>query len=510
MEKQPKTPTRMERRDFVKTVAAGLAAGALGGSEIARAAAPLEKKIMGIQVGAVSFVDEGVEQVLDIFEQRAHINALWLAGFTFGRGLGGRQIPGSPLPDHGKLEYDLNYHGGNFATVHPQFYHDTGVDPKDLRAPDHGDWDFFAQVIPAAKKRGMKAITWIEDGWRDDIPGIEKLQCVDLHGRRTHHVCHNNPFYQNLLKGIIADYVNSYPMLDGIMYGSERQGPFTNALGMSHGGLNSDPGQVECFCPYCEAKAKKLGIDFDRVKTGFLEVEKFVEAARARRRPVDGYYVTLWRHMLDYPELIVWENFFHESLREAYRMMHDQVKSINHNAWFGLHIWHNNSFNPIYRAEQELAKLTPYTDFLKMVMYHNAGGPRIASYIDSVSETIWGDVPKGELLQFHYRILNYDEAPYDKVRQAGLKNDYVYRESQRAMQGRGEAKTLILPGIDIGVHYSPGESESSREDVKKGVIEAFEAGVDGIILSRKYSEMRLEWLSGTGDAVEKLGLASPD
>src|SRR5439155_18068416 len=100
-EKRLTKTTGMERRDFVKSVAAGLAAGARGGSEIARAAPPLDKKIVGIQVGAVSFVDEGVEQVLDIFQHRAHINALWLAGFTFGRGLGGRQCGSHDSPKSG-------------------------------------------------------------------------------------------------------------------------------------------------------------------------------------------------------------------------------------------------------------------------------------------------------------------------------------------------------------------------------------------------------------------------
>jgi hypothetical protein len=197
MDKGHKAATGVGRRDFLKTMSVGAAAGALGQSRAAKWAEPAgeaHKKIIGIQVGSVSFVDEGVEQVLDIFQQRAHINALWLAGFTFGRGLGGRQIPGRPLPDHGKLVYDLNYHGGNFATVHPQYYHDTGVDPKDLRASDHGNWDFFTEVVPAAKKRGMKSITWIEDVWRPDIPNIEKLQCVDLSGARTERVCHNNPY----------------------------------------------------------------------------------------------------------------------------------------------------------------------------------------------------------------------------------------------------------------------------------------------------------------------------
>ena len=496
----------LKRRDFVRTVAAGLAAGALGRPGAAVAAAQSEKKIIGIQVGSISFLDEGVEQVLDIFEKRSHVNALWLAGYTFGRGLGGRQVPGQPLPDHGKLEYDLDYHGGNFATVHPQFYHDTGVDPKDLRAPDHGDWDFFAQVIPAAKKRGMKAVTWIEDGVRADIPNIEKLQCVDLYGRNTTGLCHNNPYHRNLLLGVTEDYLRSYE-LDGIMYGSERQGAFTNALGARHGGASQDPGRVECFCQYCQERAKKLGIDFERVRTAFLELEKFVRAGRARSRPVDGYHVTLWRLMLRYPELLAWEHFFHDSLREVYKALNERVKSIKPAAWFGLHIWHNNSFNPVYRAEQDVAELTKYTDFLKMVMYHNCGGPRFATYLESVSETIYGDVPAAELLEFHYRVLNYHEAPYDSVSKAGFKRDYVYRETKRAMDAARGSKTLILPGIDIDIPTSIDHARSSPDDVKAAVTQAFQSGAHGIILSRKYSEMRLANLSGAGAAVEELRLA---
>ena len=98
--------------------------------------------------------------------------------------------------------------------------------------------------------------------------------------------------------------------------GSERQGAFANAIGSSHGGKRSDPGRVTCFCQFCEKKGKERGIQFSRVKKGFLELEDFVRAARERRRPADGYYVTLWRLMLSYPELLAWENLWHDSLRE--------------------------------------------------------------------------------------------------------------------------------------------------------------------------------------------------
>src|SRR5262249_7117534 len=64
------------------------------------------KRVIGIQVGARSFVDEGVEGVLDTFQQAAGVNIVMPAVFTYGRGLAGRQIPGQPLPDHGIHAYD--------------------------------------------------------------------------------------------------------------------------------------------------------------------------------------------------------------------------------------------------------------------------------------------------------------------------------------------------------------------------------------------------------------------
>ena len=184
-------------------------------------AAASSSKMIGIQVGAISFVDEGTEKVLDVLQERAGVNTLFLAVFTYGRGIAGRQIPGQPLPDHGKQEYDLNFHGGNFATPHPQYYKNTVI--KDTRAPDHGNLDILAEVLPAAKKRGMKVICWLEDVFRTDLPNIEKVQERDLYGRNAETLCVNNPDYRNFFTGLVEDYARSYD-IDGIMWGSERQG----------------------------------------------------------------------------------------------------------------------------------------------------------------------------------------------------------------------------------------------------------------------------------------------
>jgi hypothetical protein len=118
------------------------------------AGAGREKPLMAIQAGAISFADEGIPQVLDIFREQASINALFFAASTYTRGTGGRQVPGHPLPDHGVQEYH-EFYGGNFARTHPEFYRKTAI--QDFEAPDNvtrgRDWP--QAILPACQERGI-------------------------------------------------------------------------------------------------------------------------------------------------------------------------------------------------------------------------------------------------------------------------------------------------------------------------------------------------------------------
>jgi len=489
----------VDRREFIKIAAATGATLALPNSSHAT----LSSKMIGIQVGAVSFVDEGTEKVLDVLQERASVNTLFLAVFTYGRGIAGRQIPGQPLPDHGKQEYDLNFHGGNFATPHPQFYKNTVL--KDTRAPDHDDLDILAEVLPAAKRRGMKVICWLEDVFRKDVPNVEKVQERDLHGRNAETLCVNNPDYRNFLTGLVEDYARSYDV-DGVMWGSERQGALCDSLGATHDTPPVDPGDVTCFCQFCQAKAKERGINVDRARQGFLELEKFVRSSRSGKRPVDGYFVQFWRLLLRYPELAAWEMLWTDSLRETYAAIYQTVKAAKPAVPVGWHIWHNNSFNPIYRAEQDLHALSDYSDFIKVVMYNNCGGERMALYVDNIGSTLYADLSKQALLDFNYAVMNLKEGSYDQIPHTGLSPDYVSRETKRALAGVEGTKTLIWPGIDIDIPTDSDHSKCTRKSVKEAVQAAFRAGAAGVILSRKYSEMRLDHLSGAGDAIRELKL----
>ncbi|MCX6633187.1 MAG: hypothetical protein NTW28_36795, partial [Candidatus Solibacter sp.] len=213
----------MNRRSFMQNAVAGALASAAPSSQ---AALPASKTI-GLQVGAVSFVDEGVNRVLDVLQQSAYVNTLFVATFTYGRGIAGRQVPGQPLPDHGKQEYDTDtFKGGSYTRVRPQYYRDTAI--KEFRAPDFGDYDVLEAVIPEARKRGMKTICWFEDVWSANVPNIAQAQEKRFDGSNATTLCFNNPNYRNWLLGTVEDYARSYE-IDGIMWGSERQGAFANA-----------------------------------------------------------------------------------------------------------------------------------------------------------------------------------------------------------------------------------------------------------------------------------------
>jgi hypothetical protein len=494
--------TELSRREFTKLlVTSGMAAALPQQSTGA--------KTIGIQVGAVSFVDEGVGAVLDRLQRDAGVNALFLATFTYGRGIAGRQVPGQPLPDHGKQEYDTNFHGGNYARTHEQYYARTSL--KKIQAPDHPGFDVLAEVLPQAQSRRMKMFCWYEDVFRRDLDGIENLQEVTLSGKRASTLCFHNPEVQAFWKALTEDYVRSYP-IDGVMWGSERQGPFGNALGASHGGAGANPMEVTCFCEFCKAEAKSRGIDAQRAVQGYKELAVLVQQSRAGSRPHDGYFVSYWRLLVQYPEILAWEKLWNDGQQSTYANIYRAAKSIRRNLAVGWHVWHNNSFSPFYRAEQDYAEFRKYSDFLKVVMYNNCGGPRLASYVNSVSRTVFSDFSPEEVLALTYKTLNYDEAGLSELSRKGLSANYVERETKRALSGVSEpaheesrtndasGEVQIWPGIDIDIPTGKDEKKTEPQDVRDSVRAALNAGATGVILSRKYSEMRLANLRAVGEA----------
>jgi hypothetical protein len=500
----PDSHSELSRRQFLKTTAGATAMATVAPSMIAFAGsgeAVKPAKSIGIQVGAVSFADEGVEPVLDIFQEKGAINTIYLTTFTHGHGLGGRQIAGQSFPDHGKQESDASFfHGGNYATPHPEFYKNTVL--KQTRAPDHGDLDIVAAVLPAAKKRGMKLFCSIEDVWRADVPGISELTEVDIQGRRTTNtVCLMHPDVRAFWTGLAADLCKSYD-IDGILFFNENNGPLLESLGASHNQRIASA-RATCFCEHHQKAARDRGISFDRAHEGYVKLNQFVQDSLADKRPTDGYFVEFFRLLGEYPEITAWDRLFDEGKHAVLAEVYATVKGIRKDLQVGFHIEHVNSFNPIFRATRRYSDLAGKADFLKIVVYNNCGGERYANFIKNVNSTVFRDVPKDELLQFNNHLLNYGkEAGLNDLATAGLSPDYVYRETARAIAGVN-GKCKILPGIDIGIPVAQSSRHASPEDTYSATEAGLKAGADGVLLSRKYSEMRLANLAAAGKAARE-------
>ena len=195
---------------------------------------------------------------------------------------------------------------------------------------------------------------------------------------------------QKFYASLAEDWVNSYE-LDGVMFGCERQGPLNNTI-MAYGVGGAGHNAPTCFCAYCVEKARGWGLDPVRARAGFVALDEWVRSVRANGRPTDGYFVTFWRLLLEYPELLAWEKLWTDNLWSYYRLVYGELKAIRPGLRVGLHIWHNNSFSPFYRAEVDYSKYAECADFLKIVAYNNSGGPRMAAYVRNLHSTVLGDI----------------------------------------------------------------------------------------------------------------------
>src|SRR5581483_3732914 len=105
--------------------------------------------------------------------------------------------------------------------------------------------------------------------------------------------------------------------------------------------------------------------------------------------------------------------------------------------------------------------------------------------------------------EFYYKIMKYQEQPYEKLAKSGLSPNYVARETARAIAGVNK-EIKIYPGIDIDVPDKLTDKRTAPQDVRDAIKAAFGAGADGVVLSREYVEMWMANLSAAGDTLRQI------
>jgi hypothetical protein len=465
-----------------------------------RAATINRKNVVGIQVKPFAWMDEGIDKLLDTLQEKGNVNTVFVYTYDYdpNRTTNGGPIP---LPDHGKYGSGKPRTGGAFYDYDQKYFQDTTL--KNFRSPDEPGFNVITAVAPKMKARKMDFFAWDYNNafpvMMQSIPGFTEVAEIDVYGRRTTSACFNNPNYRAHLTGKIESYLSQYSSeVDGVMWGCERMGPIDNMIG---GGWATTG--ISCFCQFCTAKARTRGISVERAKQGYIKLDQLFHAAAQHHRPSDGYFVVFMRTLFEYPEVLSWHSLWNDSYHEVRAELYGTAKSIAPQKPFGFHIVQNITFSPFYSAIDDYAKVADYADFLKIASYNNAGGPRMAHFIDRLCSTVFADASPADLQPLYYKMMGYKEASVDHILTDGLSSEYVTSETKRAIEGTG-GRVQIYPGIDIDVPTAKGEKHTAPNDVRAATKAAFSAGANGIVLSREYHEMWLANLSAAGETTRQI------
>jgi hypothetical protein len=209
---------------------------------------------------------------------------------------------------------------------------------------------------------------------------------------------------------------------------------------------------------------------------------------------------------MKYPEVLAWENLWVTSRHTLQADIYRRVKSVNPALQVGFHVWQNVSFSPFQRAEENLSDLAGCADFIRPALYNNVAGGRFVSFVKGAHSAVLADLSPASASDVLLHQLGYDEVAYDRLAATGFSAEYVQRETRRSVESVAGKPVQVWPGVDIDVPVGKDESHCTPESVASAVKAAFAGGAKGIILSRNYTEMKPENLSGAGRALRELGV----
>ncbi|MFH1484519.1 MAG: hypothetical protein ABIH46_00465 [Chloroflexota bacterium] len=470
------------------------------------------------QIGSHSFLDEGVDRVIEVTREQAALSGLVIFTYTWSKALAYR----SSLPTEGRTRGpDHEFHGGAYFRPHGQYYRNTSIEAERLRTADapFKDVDILERVLSPCHEAGLRVYAALPLGREPEYlhelaPGFLKCSEIDAWGRPVGEAlphgwqeraflphCYNNPEYRAFYRGLVEDQLKSYPLDGFLILPDERYGPMEKAL------ITGIP--PTCFCPYCIEKAKAGGIDAEAAQAGLRELYELATQARDDKyqRPAKGHMSQLLALLLRYPEILAWERLWYETVEEFLHDLYTTAKRVRQECRMGIHVWQVASWALIARAETRYEKLGDCADWIKPVLYDKPGGVRLLkTYAEACHRTILRDLEFEESVRFLLCVMGQPvPASSEVLAREGLGPEYVERETARALQAV-QGKAQVYPGLGIDVEPNAGLQypEQLPEDVEAAVAASARAGAGGFVLSINYAQMRDQSLRAVGRAVRAL------
>ena len=465
-------------------------------------------KFVGIQISPISFIDEGLDTVLDTLQTRVGVNTLligtisWL-GLKVGRRISW-EVEG--WPDHGVAE-PFTMRGGSYLHYRPDYYKNTFIDNFRATDPEMVNQDILEMVIPAARARGMRVIPEMMEplfkyaghgsATAVNIPNLPQCLEVDHLGRYGAEPCTNHPAYRTWWHSLMEDHCRNYD-IDGIMWCNERRSPLDKMIG----------GEAPaCFCEHCRRLATARGLDVERIRHAFSAVDAYFQAARNGEQFVDGAFIGFLRVLLQNPEILLYERFWVERNKDLDRELYGIVKWCNPDLSFGLNVWNRNHFNPFRKAQWPWDEQTSYADWVKPITYQHQSGQIYVKEMSALHRSIFRDVTPQAMTPIMYQLLGLDEAPWDDLVRTGLDPDtYIYGQCAETVAGVA-GKVPVYMGLGVDAPRIQADQAACTPDiVYRSVMATYRAGGQGVIFSPNYAGMNLANLDGAARALVELGL----
>jgi len=465
-------------------------------------------KFVGIQISPISFMDEGIEPVLDTLQDRLGINVLMIGTMSWLGLKVGRRISYAleGWPDHG-VPQPYTMKGGLYLKAHPEYYNNTFIKNFETSDPQMVGKDILEMVTPAARKRGMKIIPELMEplfryaghGAANNvmIPNLPQCLEIDLFGRYASGPCTSHPDYRHWWHSIFEDHCRNYH-IDGMMWCNERKSPLDRLI------TGEAPG---CFCATCQHEAIERGIDVERVKIAFAEVYDYFQKARGGVEFVDGSFVEFLRVLLQNPEILIWERFWLQRNKDLDKELYGIVKWCNADLSFGLNVWNRNHFNLFRKAQWPWEEQTTYCDWVKPIVYQHQSGLIYYNEMQPFYKSIFRDMVPEELNPIIYKLLQLNEAPWNEVVQKGMNPDtYVFGQCESTVKAV-KGKVPVYMGIGVDAPRTRADQAVCTPDiVYRSVLATYRAGGKGVVFSPNYAGMNLSNLDGAARALEELDL----
>ena len=319
--------------------------------------------------------DEGIETILDNLQNHAGNNAAYMLA----------------LMHHEKRPLHDNYYHHNpvrkrylaedsrvYFTIHPEMYKDSRIKPLPTDRDFLKEADWLEVFTKALRKRGMKPGAEISHTPLDSERGAGEFKdCVqrDIYGEApaygmmtNQQLCWSNPDARRYVCSIAADIAKHYDV-DMIQ---------TCSILFNPGRMNAHPllGVVlgGCFCAHCESRARKMGIDFDKVRTTVRYwADVFNNATLEHQQDrllLERGDSTPLMFLIEYPELFEWLHFRSLMVTEYFKELSEAIHAENGKIDFRFNTcWHEADL-----IGQNLRDISKHANSVRMMDYAEQTG----------------------------------------------------------------------------------------------------------------------------------------